>query len=197
MENDILLPEQDSEVILLRDQSTSIVEAAKSIQITDEASEKSAADYLLKAKSTFNSLEKKRKEFVDPLNKSLKTINGFFKMYTEPMKEVETIIKRKISVYRISLEQARQAEAAELAKQLQAPVAEVQEMMAATPTTVRTESGSVSTRKVTKFRVSDWKLVPAKYFVFDERLVREDIKLGITEIPGIEIYQEDEVVARA
>lgn len=196
MTEDFSVTLEDKEVVLLKQQSESIVEFARALEIKDAESEKEAADYLLKAKNTYNSLENKRKSFVDPINKSLKTINGFFKAYTEPLKEVEFTIKRKIGAYRVTLENARKLEAEELAKQLQAPVAEVQEMMVATPTTIRTESGSVSTRKVTKFRVVDWKIVPIKYFVFDERLVRNDIKLGITEIPGVEIYQEDEVVSR-
>jgi hypothetical protein len=50
--------------------------------------------------------------------------------------------------------------------------------------------GAVSVTKTEKrFNVVDLSKVPAKYLMVNEKAVEQDLKLGINEIPGLEIYE--------
>lgn len=50
--------------------------------------------------------------------------------------------------------------------------------------------------KVWKFKITDPSLVPREYLTVDETLVRRAVAGGSREIPGVEIYQEDQLRIR-
>lgn len=61
-----------------------------------------------------------------------------------------------------------------------------------------TESGTVGVRnKPWTFRVTDAEQIPRKYLCLDPVKVREDIRAGEREIPGLKIYQEEGLAVRA
>jgi len=60
---------------------------------------------------------------------------------------------------------------------------------------VYSENGSVKMRKQWTFRIVDQSKVPSKYLVVDERLIRADVKAGIRNIDGVDIYEEEIVGA--
>lgn len=51
-------------------------------------------------------------------------------------------------------------------------------------------------RKVWTFKVTDLSLVPKEFFVLDEKKVRSQIRDGVREISGIEIFQETSIAIR-
>lgn len=58
-------------------------------------------------------------------------------------------------------------------------------------TTVKTGTGSISMRFLDRVRITDAKLVPREYCKPDEEKLLADYKSGlITEVPGIEFYQD-------
>lgn len=63
-------------------------------------------------------------------------------------------------------------------------------------TTVRTEAGSSFQKRPWKHRIVDESLIPRKYLVVNETLIRKDIAAGIREIPGVEIFQETQISYR-
>lgn len=54
----------------------------------------------------------------------------------------------------------------------------------------RTEAGSASVAQKWTFKVVDALLIPRQYLVVSETLIRDAIKAGMREIPGVEIFQE-------
>lgn len=77
------------------------------------------------------------------------------------------------------------------APKVQEPIAPKQE------TTIRTETGtSAHSRKPWKHRIIDGKKVPREYCSPSDALIREAIKQGVREIPGVEIFQETKNVYR-
>lgn len=77
------------------------------------------------------------------------------------------------------------------APQVQAPIAPKQE------TTIRTDTGtSAHSRKPWKHEIINAKLVPREYCVVSDTLIRNAIKQGVREIPGVKIYQETKNVYR-
>ena len=52
-------------------------------------------------------------------------------------------------------------------------------------------------RKTWKHEVTDSKLVPRKYLEVIDKLIRDDIKLGLRDIPGVRIFEEESLAIRA
>jgi len=64
-------------------------------------------------------------------------------------------------------------------------------------TMVRTEAGSATQRKVWKHEITDEAQVPREYLMIDEAKVRQAVKQGIREIPGVRIFEHTEIAFRA
>jgi hypothetical protein len=60
----------------------------------------------------------------------------------------------------------------------------------------RTDAGAAHVRKTWAFEIEDPTKVPAEYLMVDERKVREAVKQGIREIPGVRIYEDAKTVIR-
>lgn len=75
--------------------------------------------------------------------------------------------------------------------QAAAALAEPQAM----PRGVRTDTGSVTTRKEWKVEVIDEALVPREYLMVDAAKLRAAVKAGVREIPGCNVF-EDEALTR-
>lgn len=63
-------------------------------------------------------------------------------------------------------------------------------VMAAPAKTVQTDGGSVSFRKVRKFKVLDPQQVPDEYWVIDETKIGKAVRAGIN-VPGCHIWEEE------
>jgi hypothetical protein len=61
------------------------------------------------------------------------------------------------------------------------------------PTMTRTALGSATVKKVWMFEVAFPAEVPRQYLIIDERLIREAVRAGVREIPGVRIYQDDQL----
>jgi hypothetical protein len=61
---------------------------------------------------------------------------------------------------------------------------------------VKTDVGAAHTRKVWAFKLVNVAQVPAEYLEVNSVAVRRAIAGGVREIPGLEIYQEDQLAVR-
>ena len=59
--------------------------------------------------------------------------------------------------------------------------------------TVNTLNGSATTKLVWTFEIEDTKKVPNGYKVINEKAIRAAVKAGVREIPGVRIYQDNEL----
>jgi len=96
---------------------------ARSITVTDAASQKIAVSAESRNKKLYKNLEEARKRFVKPYNEHVKEINNLFKMLTDPLLGNETLIKGVRAKYEYQLElerRRREAEARDEQRRLQA-----------------------------------------------------------------------------
>lgn len=188
-----------------------MVDEARALTVQDDAANVRAVELGNQARKLVKGIEDIRKKHVAPLNERVKDINAAAKVYTERLGEVETGLKRKIGVFqsqqelerRKAEEQARQAIAEEQArldalakKNNVAPVVLEAVLPPEPPRVVRTESGSSHQRQEWTFEVQDETQVPREYLMVDERKIREAVKAGIREIPGVRIFQKSITVFR-
>lgn len=215
----VQLQEISAQVSELREQS-------EHISITNDYDVSMATELLAQVKGRAKAIENLRVLIVQPLNDQVKKINNMFKSQLEPLEQIETTVKRAIIVFRqmqaeiqrreqMQAESARQDELRILeaerlaAAEANAPLEviqaleEKQEDLALRPvtiepikTSVRSTSGSMSAKKIWKFRLVNGDEVPREYMMVNETAIRRAIADGIHEIPGVEIYQEESISIR-
>lgn len=141
-------------------------------------------------KKTKKELEAIRKKAIEPARDHISSWNDRIKKLTDPIDQIDEIIKRKTEEYVKLCEQNKISE--QISLQEAASIFDISTDVYIEPVakTLRTEGAIVYTQVVKRFRVTDLSRVPQKYLQINADLVDIEIKLGINEIPGIEVYEE-------
>lgn len=195
-----------------------IADAARELEITDEASNAQALEMLAQARKAHRRIEALRKRWIDPLQAQIKLIRDDFSRIAEPAKEADRILSAKTSRYRAQVAEAarkeqerlrllaerRQERAAARAAERGVeppPVVPIVPTVAAPAKTVATDSGAKVTYRVqTHFEVVDPALVPREYWIIDDRKIGAAVRSGLATpdnpIPGVRIWTTEEAVVR-
>jgi hypothetical protein len=118
-----------------------------------------AGDQVLKISKLKDAVEGQRTEFTKPLNESLRSINAFFKQFSEPLEEADAIIRNKIITFKAQNEEA---------------LKEINTF------------GVLHFTNIEVVEVVDIKKVPREYMEVDMVKVKKAIAGGI-KIPGIKV----------
>ena len=184
---------------------------AEALEVDSPDANEQAVALASRAKKVSKRLEDKRKELVGEPNGYVKAVNNLFKTFIGPLDDTERVLKGKIGQYQARLEMERrkaQAAAEKAAREAQARLdaeakaANVEPVRVEVPTApppasvTRTEAGTSSIKKVWKFEVIDETEVPREYCEPSDKLIREAVKGGIRKIPGVRIYEENQVNLR-
>ncbi len=193
------------------DQVSQMVSMADGILVEDEKSLILVVECGSQTKRLFNEIEKKRKDLVEEPNKFVKEVNNFCKIWTDRLKKIEEGLKAKISdyKYRQELERRKAEEKARKAREeLQKKIDEesksagviapqLPEMVLPEPeTVVRTEEGSAHQRKEWTFEITDEQALPREYLMPNDGVIRNAVRMGTREIPGVKIYEKTITVFR-
>lgn len=178
---------------------------AKKIDVKDDESLNIAVMMGGNAKKITKSIEAKKKEVTAEASDFVKSVNGFCKIFTDKLSDIEMTLKKKISAYqaKIELERRKQEDLAKkAAEDLQKKInAEAEKAGVEAPTVpapvipkqetvVRTETGTSSYQvKSWKCRIVDASIVPRQYCEPSTKLLNDAIKLGVREIPGCVIEE--------
>lgn len=162
----------------------------RDLVITTDAALTWAGDTLKHAKTRAKELDAKRLEVTRPIMTAKAAIDGLFNPLIERYEEAERILKAKIAARFQAIETERRA----------LMVASAAEHAAGgTPTAIIPEPAAVqgvSVRKVLDFEIVNPALVPRDLCSPDVAKVRAAIKLGEHEIPGVRVFERDQVAAR-
>lgn len=189
-----------------------MVALAEALAVSDDATNTTAVEMANQAKKIDAAIERVRKDLVLDPNEYVKAVNGLAKGFQSRLSAIVASLRGKVGAYaqRVEMERRKAEEAARKAQEeLQAKIdaeakaANVEPVQIAAPavpkqqTMVRTEAGSATQRKVWKHEITDEAQVPREYLVVDESKVRQAVKQGVREIPGIRIYEHTEIAFRA
>ncbi|MDR2611523.1 MAG: hypothetical protein LBG06_01305 [Deltaproteobacteria bacterium] len=191
---------------------------AAGIEVRDAAGMDAALGLSVRIDGVLKAVERQRKDVVGPPNAYVKAVNAAVKAITEPLDGILRGLKVKMADHqreaylaeqaRLREEQARREAAlkaereawersqAELQKSDPAAVPEPMPAILAAGAppepskTVRGESGRLTLVETWTFAVEDPALVPREFLAVDERAVRDAVKAGVREIPGVRIYAE-------
>lgn len=169
------------------DEIEMLAEQFSSLEVTDQDSADLVGEILVELKNKHEEIEEKRKEATGPLNKSLRTINSWFKPAKDAIEAAQKLLKGKVSCWYEEQERDRRAALAS---------GNIAEAM-----TKRAPSVSAMTeKKVWTYEVVDIDEVPRELMVLDDALVKSLIKDNdpeTLEIAGLRIFQKSQMAMKA
>ncbi len=189
-ENPFLVPlDQPSHELQIKSTIRDMVAFVKALNVNTEVSYNKVTSMYRQAREWKKSIEAKRKDLVDPFRKQMSIINDKAKDLTDPLDAVIDMANAKSSAYLRMLEEAKKKEDEELRKTAAIFDAEDEIYIPPMEKNIRGDGAVLVTTKEKAFRVIDLSKVPTKYLMIDEKAVERDLKLGIAEIPGLDIYE--------
>lgn len=149
---------------------------ADGIEVDNEESARSALSMSLQARKMKNQLDESRKEIVKPHFDYQKAINKIVKDLEDKFEEIEDILKIKINDWN------------EVRKEL--PFENMIDLE------IKVEDGVLYTQKKWDYIIEDASLVPREYLIVNEKKIKEAIAGGVRNIPGVKIYEKEELIMR-
>jgi len=200
----------------MKSQQHDLVVKAEQFKLTKPTEETEAYAVLGQLKSRITLVEKRRKDITQPLNTSMRQINALFKTLREPLVEADRILRSKIGMFRRKQEAEaakRQAVLEQKAAEAEAEAAKLAARKRQTAGTIeKTEAlverrdeleqkaeavtakvGDAHVSKRWTFRIESADDVPRDYLVVDTIKIRQAVRAGERDIPGVRIYQEESV----
>lgn len=141
-------------------------------------------------RNVIKKVETEAKTLKKPHQDAINKINFDQKVFLEPCMNLITLCNRKIDYYYRKLEIEKQEEERkerEAARMLDLPVAQV--YVAPVEKKLYASNATACTKSEVKFDLVDITKVPSKYIMLDEAAVKRDIKMGIRQIEGLNIYE--------
>lgn len=180
---------------------------ASAMAIATDADSTTAIEMGLQAKKLGKAIEDARKRFVAAPGEYVKGVNSLAKGYTEALSGIEYALKRKTNAYqqkkeleRRKAEEEARRQAAELQAKLdaEAKAAHVEPVKIEAPAvpkaapTVRTAEGTAYQHTEWRFEVQDDTVIPREYLMPCEAKIRQAVKDGVRNIPGVKIFEHTE-----
>jgi len=201
--------------------NNTLIDAARGANIDSEATLSTAVDLLSEIKGRAKAIEAERKTWVDPLNQQVKRFNEKFKGLSEPLEDARIGLTKKVVAYQSIVEAQKRAEAekvrlareAELLAAAQAKEelgnAEGAEKLlnyaiAVKPVVEETGRGGFSgsksvISKVWTYEVLDMAALaaaPQNLVIDNSAKINQLIREGVRELPGLRIYQREQLSIR-
>jgi hypothetical protein len=173
-----------------------MVKEATGTQVQSEREAERILSYAGDARRLFKKIEAVRKELTEPARKLVASVNDKAKLFTDKLKEVETILIQKVEEWKCSLrlkaveEEAEREELEEVlgCNSVLAP--------ASPPATLRGKGVTSYEKTEWTFEVTDVRLIPREYLMVDQAKIHSQIKNGVRQIPGIKMSVSQKTVLR-
>jgi hypothetical protein len=184
----------------------------KSVSVVDSGTAARITDLLSIAAKTQRDVEEARRLVTDPLKRKAKEVEDAVRPIVAALDELIRVGKSKVITWsraeneraKREYEEREKAEAAAIATAQTAAVqtggpvavADVPPPPAPAPRGIRTDYGSATMRKVWDFEIVDASKIPVSFLVPNEQAIRGAVKGGTRDIPGVRIFQRDDVAVR-
>ncbi len=175
--------------LMMRDVISSRKSFVESLIVNSEESYKKITSLYAEAREWKKAIEARRKELTEPIRKKMSSINDIARELTDPLDAVIDMANGKANGYVRMLEERKRQADEELRAQAALFDAEEEIYIPPMDNIVRGDGAIAVTKVVMDFRVIDISKVPVKYLMVDEAAIKKDIKLGLSQIDGIEIFE--------
>ncbi len=201
-------PKDDPSVASIKSKIYEFLTYADSLTVTSIKESKQATDELIISKSLSEALEKRRKEWLKPLQDTVESINSVFKSMSVPLKEADSLIRSKVIAFKKAQEELQQEqerleqlnrESKQLADNILHKTGEIVDVEDLPPVNIQTVDtkhvystlGTSGINKIWKWELVDFSKLPDQYKTPNSTLLNKVVKAGMRDILGIRIYPED------
>lgn len=196
---------KDPDVVKIQDQLPTLLEKAKNFQVVSDADLETGAKVMSWFSTQLDKLEARRLFFVKPIDQHVRNMNTFFRGIRVPLEDAKKIVADKMLDYRRKKQEAADKEA-ERVRKLSEKKAEklgvaVEDLPPAVVPQPKVEApaksvGDTTFSKVWTFELVDLAKVPTQYVELNEQAVRAAIRSGVREIPGVKIFEKEQMSVR-
>lgn len=196
-----------------RVQIQQLAAACKNIVINDNNTLEQGKNLAKNAKKIETLIEDKRKEITKPLLDEKKQIDDFAKSVTAELNAAVKDLRAQILKYEQEQERIRQEELRRLEAERRAREEELRRQMAEAhrvdPVVVQelqnlksqqavavAETPKNSITKVWSYEIVEIGIIPREFLMPDDAKIKAAVRAGIRDIPGIIIFQKDQLVIR-
>lgn len=190
-ENPFLIPlESEESKIEIKNVISDMRLFTENLVVNSEESYRKITSLYAQAREWKKTIDGKRKSLVEPFRKQTAAINDKAKELTDPLDNVIDMANAKANGYLRMLEEIKRKEDEKLLEAA-ALFDAADELYIPPMEKIIRGDGAVTVTKIEKrFKVLDITKVPSKYLMVDEDTIKKDLKLGIGDIPGLEIWEE-------
>lgn len=183
-----LLPEKNQ--VDLKQKLMEIINYANSLVLDNEENFRKITAMYADSKEWEKLIEFARKQANAPDQDRINKRNDKAKDILGPLRQIQTIAKTKSALYQEHLENLKRKEEEESKAAI--ALLELEDTVYYPPAekTQRGDGATAYTRLVKRFKVTNADKIPREYLQVNDEAIETAIKLGIVEIPGIEIYEE-------
>ena len=197
-------PGKDEVVQKLLTEVMKVREVALKMVVATDEDVKMATNDLSLMSGLKKAVDEKRREYVDPINEHVKSVNDAFKLLTGPLNEADKLVRQKVVDYKQE-QQRRQREAEEVNRQKEelarkeAALNYGEVTIDTTPVdvveaqkTTRTDLGAAGMVDNWKWEVVDIDVVPREYLVPDAAMLNAIAKKHHDQkkVEGVRFYNE-------
>ncbi|SRR5260221_28509 len=170
---------------------------SRQLNITDEDSYEQITKLYKRSREWIKQIESKRKDESAPSRNKVACINEKAKTLTDLLEHIINIANVKGAKYQQKKEESRIDEERRTLEQASMLDIEIPSIFSAPIEKISSQSATMVKKTFKRFKITDISKVPAKYLTIEEKLVDLDLRLGLSEIPGLEIWEETVTQLRA
>lgn len=199
-------------------QITEIANLCSNVVVNSVTSLNYAKDLVKKSSAIEKAIEKHRKDLTAPILQEKKQIDEYAKKLTEDLTVAIKELRSQIFNFEVELERARQEELRKIEETRREELRKAEEAKKAAEdagevpavpveTTINSmvldsrkqeleADKSRSIRKVWKYDIINEMQIPREYLEINHTAIRSAVAGGVREIPGVTIYQTEQLVIR-
>lgn len=169
---------------------TDMMKAVTGIVPTSETAYMEVTRIYKRAKEWSKAVEDTRKKLNEKPRQEMNYNNDRAKQLSDPLDQIISIANAKTSQYQLMLEEKKREAASKIMEAAALFDVEDQVYIPEVKNTLRGDGALAVVREEKKFRIVDESKIPDRYWMVNEAAIKSDIKLGVREIAGVEIYIE-------
>lgn len=194
--------QNDREITLIKSNSTRALNAAVALEIKSDEDYSAAGELKLNLTKLNKMITAAKEKITKPLNEALKNAREMFSPAENSYKTANALVTRKM----IDWDDLKEAEAEKEKAKIQSKVdsgyikpetaeQKLEEVVEA-PLGVKSNAGTVFSKKVKKVRIINEVLIPREYLVIDMVKLNQAMLREGKEVPGAEVYEERQLGGR-
>lgn len=182
----------------LKSQISKLEKLANEVQITTQEENESALNLKSKLKEIGKEITKRKEGITKPLNEALKNARALFSPIEDQYENAENIVGKKLIAYKQKVEAENLEKEAKIAERVEKGTMKIEtaerklDEIKTPEKTITTAHGQVQFRKIAKIRITNENIIPQRYWIIDQVLLRKDVLSDIV-VPGVEKYYEETV----